>query len=570
MKLNEDLIDIDLGTQKIGFSTWPSNNNKYANYLLEHTFTIPIGSYTRQELEREITIGLNRTLYGDAGTGQSDARDEGAEIFFSLTELSRASTMIFALRSTDEFCAPPVDATQFSSEYTYTVAPGPPALGTLTRTSATSIEVDGWFQTDDVFSRGSGRMQFQDQSTYQVGGTWTGGNTWTSSANFLIADLGFQVGDTFTTIYANASQVRLVATTIAQGGPGGARAVITVSAGAIINATADVIRQNGIGWVCGLINPAFLSDPANILSNIEYGIALPNRSMVTATPLVWNDIASVYYVKSGQSGSWGLSGTGRSVSKSQPIINTILGKRQSDPTYKLHFEQKSTAPNTVFPLDSIEYTYGNYAMVLGHCTQNGVMDNIKWCQCKLNDSSTTGFYATINPDVVSRDDGLVVPRGPDPDPSLGLGFWPTGAGGADPMTLVLFTRSTASLYGYADTIVATGPVSNSSTLTVALVAENPLNPHYSFGDSIYVDINLPLNTYVDGQRRNVVDVIPFGNTSLQNDTVVYNPPYPVFINLENKDEMTIPSLNVKLFNDQRQLIDPQISVTLSLLFRDGE
>jgi len=564
LKLRPNVVTISAQTANVAFSTLDVTEANYDAYVADHTATLSLGEVTTTELGNNFTTGLNKTLF--FSSDGDHVKEQGAEIFMQVEPLSNVTSVTFAARLENEYCAPPTDQVTVNTGgavYDYTVAAGPPTSATLARTAATVDEVDSWLSTDAVFCRGSGAIQWTDGYNYELPGAWTGNNTFTSTADFDIANLGFGAGATFRSI----TNLLKVAVTVAQGGGGGGKAVITIAGGAV-NGADTVILQAGPGWVLGLIASQYLADPATILDNIEYGVALPNSAMVTADPGIWLEPSS-FHTKRSKDASWNQGGApGVVVAKTfggdQNVIQMILGRRDGaggEPPagYDVHVEKYQTDGTTFVEKigSDLPYVYGNYHLVMGVCTTGTSLSDIRWTASKIN-NATTGYYERASPDLALRDDGLVLPT------TNGVTFFPAGAG---KFTLDLLNQTTATLYGYSAIRTPSNRINSSSVKTVTVRAQSAVNFTYSFSENLTMLLNLPLDSYDRGIQRNVLSSIPFGVQTLTDDTVVHQPPFPNFIRIKNAQPLYIDALTVRLENDQQVLIDEQNSVSVSLLLR---
>ena len=564
LKLRPDVVTIAAETANVAFSTLAVAEANYDAYVADHTATLPLGEFTTTELGDNFTTGLNRTLFfSDDG---DLVKEQGAEIFMQIEPVTNVTSVTFAARLENEYCAPPTDQVTVNTggaTYDYTVDAGPPTSATLARTAATVSDVDSWLSTDSVFCRGSGAVQWTDGYNYELEGTWTGNDTFTSTADFDIADLGFGAGDYFYT-QEEGGAVTLECQTVSQGGGGGGKAVITATAvdGSVIaNGPDTVILQAGPGWVVGLIASQYLADPATILDNIEYGVALPNGAMINAVWLA----PSFYHTKRSKADTWDIRPdlSDGSFGGDQTVLQMILGRRDGaggEPAagYALHIEEYETDGTTFFDkIDTIPYVYGNYHLVMGVCTTGTSLSGIRWTASKIN-NATTGYYERAAPDLALRDDGLVLPT------TNGVTFFPAGA---SRFTLDLLNQTTATLYGYSAIRTPSTRVNSSSTKTVTVRAQSAINFTYSFSENLTMLLNLPLDSYDRGIQRNVLSSIPFGVQTLTDDTVVHQPPFPNFIRIKNAQPLYIDALTVRLENDDQVLIDEQNSVSVSLLLR---
>jgi hypothetical protein len=89
----------------------------------------------------------------------------------------------------------------------------------------------------------------------------------------------------------------------------------------------------------------------------------------------------------------------------------------------------------------------------------------------------------------------------------------------------------------------------------------------NFSDAFLVEMmNLSLNSY-DGytnQRQNYLCVIPASDDN-SNDTVIYTPPYPLFIDIGNKEKMTLRTVRCRLLNNDRSPIRLKGLATITIL-----
>jgi len=89
----------------------------------------------------------------------------------------------------------------------------------------------------------------------------------------------------------------------------------------------------------------------------------------------------------------------------------------------------------------------------------------------------------------------------------------------------------------------------------------------NYSDAFLVEMmNLSLNSY-DGytnQRQNYLCVIPASDDN-SNDTVIYTPPYPLFIDIGNKEKMTLRTVRCRLLNNDRSPIRLKGLGTITIL-----
>jgi hypothetical protein len=579
LKLIPDTIPITAETSQVAYSLFPPEAPEYVSFIGNHTATLAIGDYTIPELGDALSSKLNRELYY-VGVG-IDVTEQGAEIFSQINPVTNIASFTFAARTEDEFCAPPTVEVDHSATYNYGVA-GAPAVGQLDRTGATVDSVDSWLTTKNVWCRGSGAVQIVDPYDYHLAGSWSGGGTvWTSDAAFNVANLGFGDNDIFYTTLSHPDRYAGIIT-----GGGANPVVITLAAAdGPADGTADnVILQDGTGWVVGLIKTEYLSDLDNVsIEDIEYGIALPNKAMTDSATSPFEDETgaagppSMYYNKAGP-GPWvWQDAEGNIPEVNNPCVKMLLGKQRSGEAdrdkYGVHIEEYSTDTLTFEQtladfvgesgsLSYADYEYGNYNLIVGICKTGGSLTSIRWTSSKINNavSASSGYYARAAPDLLQRDDGLVVPH-----PS-GLTFFNSGPD--IKFHIDFLNPTTSTFYGFG---IVTQPLSDliktSSTLTVSIVSPKQMNFQYSFSENITVMVNLPLDTYDGAEQRNAVAFVPFGNLTTINNTATFSPPFPNFCGIRNESETEIGVLNIRLLNDDRVEIEPQISVSTILLIR---
>jgi hypothetical protein len=583
LKLIPDTIPITADTSQVAYSLFPPEAPEYVSYIADHTATLTIGDYTIPELGDALTDKLNRELFY-VGVGV-DRNEQGAELFSQINPVTNVASFTFAARTEEEFCAPPTIEVDHSATYNYGVA-GAPSIGQLDRAGATVDNVDQWLTTKNVWCRGSGAVQIVDAYDYHLPGSWSGGGTvWTSDAAFAVADLGFGDAETFFTTLSNPDTY---AGTITGGGLNPIVITLAAADGPADGTADNVVLQAGTGWVLGVIKTQYLSDLDNIaIEDIEYGIALPNKGMTDSVSSPFDDgsgnpgLPSKYYVKGGRDAPWSYADADGNIPEvAQPCVKMILGKQRAGEVdrdkYGVHIEEYSTDSLTfqqsiadfVGETGALNpfanYEYGNYNLIVGMCKTGGSLTSIRWTSSKVNNpvDTSTGYYARAAPDLLLRDDGLVVPH-----PS-GLTFF----NGLDDVKFHMdfLNPTTSSFFGFG---IVTQPqsdlIKSSSTLTVSVVSPKQMNFQYSFSENITVMVNLPLDSYDGAEQRNAVAFVPFGNLTTVNDTLTYSPPFPNFCGIRNKEETEISVLNIRLLNDDRVEIEPQISVSTILLIRGG-
>ena len=568
LKLAPDTIPITEETRRFAYTLVPPTSVDYQDYIDDHTITLDKRNYSPSELSEAVTQKLNRELFY-VGVGL-ERSEQGAELFFDINPDALVPTFTIAARLENEFCGPPTIEVEVDATYGYAVSAGPPTFGALQRNGATVDSVDRWLTTKNVFCRGSGNVQVNDTYDYLLPGTWSsGGTVWTSDNPFVVADLGFADGQQFYTLEGNDPYTATIT------GGGANPIAITGLVGGPADGTADsVILQNGTGWVMGLIKTEYISDLTNIdITKIEYGVALPNRAMVDSVNTPFSGgIPSRYYAK-GEASAWTVAQQAPSINK--PTVSMILGKQRTGVVlrdrYAIHRAEFSTDGTTfeqsitTATAGNQSYTYDNYNLIIGICSTGGSLDNIRWTASKINNPVTTssGYYERAAPDLLSRDDSLVVPH------QYGLGFFFNGVSNRR-FYLDFLNETTSELFGFGSVLqVRSNTIRSSSTLTVNIKGDGKMNFQYSFSENITAMINLPLDSYDGPEQKNALAFIPFGNLTTVNDTLTYAPPFPNFCGLRNRGQLEISTLNIRLLNDGRAEIQPQVAVSVSLLFRSA-
>ena len=80
MELTPNVIDITGETQTFAYATVKESAGAYANLIKEHTFTIPINTYTLNNLAYNLTVEANKQLFYE--TSNNHSREQGSEIIF--------------------------------------------------------------------------------------------------------------------------------------------------------------------------------------------------------------------------------------------------------------------------------------------------------------------------------------------------------------------------------------------------------------------------------------------------------------------------------------------------------
>jgi len=172
MELTPNVIDITSETQTLAYATVKPNTASYNALITEHTFTIPVNTYSTGDLSNVLTLEANKKLFCE--TVNNHSREQGAEIKFYHNEAENKISFIWAGRQASEFCGTPIskvsqtDSTGNSYEYTLVVNPvNTPPKGTVKRLTASATEFDFYEYSTIPFCRGSG------QTTIDVTGSIT-------------------------------------------------------------------------------------------------------------------------------------------------------------------------------------------------------------------------------------------------------------------------------------------------------------------------------------------------------------------------------------------------------------
>jgi hypothetical protein len=157
MELTENVIDITTETQKLAYSNLLSSSQGYGALIADHTFNIPIGTYSAQELAYNLTIESNKKLYYE-GTLEHQ-KEQGAEFLFNYNSIENQIKLIYAGRLANQFCGTPTanvsQTNTAGTTYTYSLDPNN-NNGIITRTGATQTDFDFFFYSTIPFCRGSG------------------------------------------------------------------------------------------------------------------------------------------------------------------------------------------------------------------------------------------------------------------------------------------------------------------------------------------------------------------------------------------------------------------------------
>jgi hypothetical protein len=557
MKLRPNLVNIQSPVNKFSYSTVQTSAVSYPTLIAEHTSTIPDKIYTIPELIDTVnTLGNSKLYYSGSPT---HTKEQGAELLFNLDKTTNKMTFHFIARKEDEFCGP--DPTSIvSGGYTYTTnVVSNIVRGNIERVQANVTKFDTYLSTTNVFCRGSGALRFRDFSSgYRFPGVWSGGNTFTTNDDLTEAASGLTVGETINFITAGNKVIQA----LAQGGGNNNKLVITMTTAGVADG-ADELTDASLtaGYVVGLIEASDLklTSPDDILSAITYGVMVQNKDNTYTNPDTSPTYRpGVYYTKKNKNTPWG---TNNIVPNNQPTVKMELGRRESpNDSYKLRVTETDTADNTTMEIDEIDYTYGNYVMIVGIMKDTSILNNIRWTASKITKgTSNDGYYSTYAPDISSRQDNFVDVANASPDENLQFFGNSTGY-----VVLDWLNLETASVFGYYEQQNTSTDIKNSSTLTVVLPANTGLNAQYGFPESIVVKLDLPLESYDQGKEEHIIAFVPNIVTN-DKSNLIYSPSPPTYINLKNATPMYLDHLTVRLENEDNQLLDNQETCSVILL-----
>ena len=158
MELTPNIIDFTSETQKFSFATVKTTAGAYDDLIKEHTFTIPVNTYTLNNLAYNLTIEGNKQLFFE--DSNSHSKEQGAELKFYHDEASEKISFIWAGRQASEFCGTPVDkvaqTNPAGTTYEYTLVN---TAGTVKRVTNDNTEFDFYNYSTIPFCRGSGQIE---------------------------------------------------------------------------------------------------------------------------------------------------------------------------------------------------------------------------------------------------------------------------------------------------------------------------------------------------------------------------------------------------------------------------
>jgi len=156
IELTEDIIDITSETQKMAYSTLLSSAQGYAGLISDHTFNIPVGTYSAQDLAYNLTLESNKMLYYEDSNDHS--KEQGSEFIFNYDSLTNKIKLIYAGRLANQNCGTPtakVSQTDGTGT-TYGYSLDASSNGVIKRNGSTSTDFDFFFYSTVPFCRGSG------------------------------------------------------------------------------------------------------------------------------------------------------------------------------------------------------------------------------------------------------------------------------------------------------------------------------------------------------------------------------------------------------------------------------
>jgi hypothetical protein len=80
LELTPNVIDITTATQTFAYATVKDTAQTYDQLIREHTFTIPVDTYTQTDLAYNMTLEANKQLYFE--TSNEHSKEQGSEILF--------------------------------------------------------------------------------------------------------------------------------------------------------------------------------------------------------------------------------------------------------------------------------------------------------------------------------------------------------------------------------------------------------------------------------------------------------------------------------------------------------
>jgi hypothetical protein len=542
LKLIPNVANISEGNNKFSYATVKPSTALFYNTLIEkHTATIPNGKYSFDELVNTMTILANQKLFWQSSAIYT--KEQGAEILFNIDKDSQKLHCHFACRSKEEYCGPsPANIT--SGGYTYSIDGD--NEGTITRTQPTVTIFDTYLNTTNIFCRGSGEVSIQDNSVYNISGSFDF-DEFTTDADYSIADFPYGVGDTV--IFEESGEKTITA--IAEVAD---KVVITLDSD---GEDDDVLYNNRktIGYVLGLIETNNLKkvDPTDVLNSVTYGLMVLNDTN-TYDPIYE---PSVYYVKTGSEQPW----INTEIRAKSGVITITLGRTTIYDEYKLRFFVIDE-DDEVTLIHECDYTYGNYNMMMGLMTTTAFIQQISWTESKVSKSTTvsTGYYSTCSPDFLISDNKFVDVANLK-KVEENVGFFGNVHGY---ITLNFFNQDTATLLGYAEVENISSDISLSSSLTVIIEASDNSDLIYGFPDSFILKVDLPLESYDQGREGHILSFIPsivYNNAS----AMVYSPSPPIYINLKNSSPMYLDHLTVRLENENGSLLNSQETCSVVML-----
>ena len=165
MELTPNVIDITSETQKLSFATLKKSAQEYNKLIQEHEFTIPINTYSFNNLAYNLTVEANKTLFYESSNDHS--KEQGAEINFYHDQTAGKISFIWGGRQASEFCGTPVDkvAQTNPAGTTYEYIVDAQNEGNIKRLTANTTEFDFYHYSTVPFCRGSAQVELDVSSS---------------------------------------------------------------------------------------------------------------------------------------------------------------------------------------------------------------------------------------------------------------------------------------------------------------------------------------------------------------------------------------------------------------------
>lgn len=547
MELLPESIEINETNNKIGFAVCKPDAKTYLNQLENHTVKIKDGKYNSKTFALEVNKLLNSTMFFNRS---AYSNEQGCEFNISISN-DKMTTIKLAFTLDDEYTSPPVDETKYSTD-TYTYTNDPNVLQRVDADINTFSRSDFLF-TDNIFCRGSGITSLYDSnSRYRYYGifTFSGGNTIFTfyEDDITLDEFGYVKGDV---VRFNSSGEHTISVDVTLNSSG--NIVLTFDTADITLDEDYMLPGNRCsGFVIGLVKSENIGE-LDLFNKIDYGISvLPDGNS-------YNFTSGNVYLKYSSSEDWINTyytlDDGYYTEEDQRYIGLAIGRlTDSDmDNYKIHYcdldnTQSKIRDDHIFA--SKNYDYGDYRLVIGMMSYEFNLKNILWTESKLSNK-----YIPPNP---QRNDLDMMLR-----PDKGIGFYGNRSGY---VTLNFFNSETAILYGYYLDQIVSENILNVESNIVQFDSNRKINTLFGLPESLRVSIDIPLESYSRGLSSRCISYIP-NNQISNNPILVYSPPDPVFLSLNNLKKMYLDHITFRLENSSGELSSPQLSCTIALLIR---